>query len=83
MTVVSMDSIDIGPLSRGELEVLTLATEGRSTQGIGNTLMISNRTVATHVEHILAKLNAPNRAAATAYALREGVSMGHVARHDH
>jgi DNA-binding CsgD family transcriptional regulator len=83
MTVVSMDAIDIGPLSRRELEVLTLAAEGLSNQEIGDALVISNRTVATHVEHILAKLSAPNRAAAAAYALREGLIMGHVARHDH
>ena len=83
MTVVSMDSIDIGPLSRRELEVLTLAAEGLSNQEIGDALVISNRTVATHVEHILAKLSAPNRAAAAAYALREGLIMGQVARHDH
>jgi DNA-binding CsgD family transcriptional regulator len=82
MTVVSMDSIDIGPLTRRELEVLTLAAEGLSNQEIGDALVISSRTVATHVEHILAKLSAPNRAAAAAYALREGLIMGHVARHD-
>ena len=53
-----------------------------SNQEIGNALIISNRTVATHVEHILDKLSAPNRAAAAAYALREGFIMGHVTRYD-
>ena len=80
--VVSMDSIDIGPLSRRELEVLTLAAEGLSNHQIGNALVISNRTVATHIEHILDKLDAPNRAAAAAYALRSGLILGQVARHD-
>lgn len=82
MTVVSMDAIEIGPLSRRELEVLTLAAEGLSNQEIGNALVISNRTVASHVEHILDKLSAPNRAAAAAYALREGFIMGRVTRYD-
>jgi DNA-binding CsgD family transcriptional regulator len=82
MTVVSMDSIDIGPLSRRELEVLTLAAEGLSNQEIGDALVISNRTVASHVEHILDKLSAPNRAAAAAYALREGLILGRVVRYD-
>ena len=82
MTVVSMDSIDIGPLTRRELEVLTLAAEGLSNQEIGYALVISNRTVASHIEHILDKLSAPNRAAAAAYALREGLILGQVIRHD-
>lgn len=77
-SVVSMDSIEIGPLSRRELEVLTLAAEGLSNHEIGDALVISNRTVASHVEHILDKLGAPNRAAAAAYALREGLILGQV-----
>ena len=43
---------------------------------------ISSRTVAGQVEHILDKLNAPSRAAATAYALREGLILGRIIRHD-
>lgn len=77
-TVVSVDSVDLGPLTRRELEVLTLAAEGLSNQEIGDALIISSRTVANHVEHILDKLEAPNRAAAAAYALREGIIMGRV-----
>lgn len=76
--VVSMDTIEVGPLSRRELEVLTLAAEGLSNNEIGEALVISNRTVASHVEHILDKLSAPNRAAAAAYALREGLILGRV-----
>ena len=40
--------------------------------------VIRSRTVATHVEHILDKLEAPNRAAAASYALREGYILGRV-----
>ena len=80
--VVSMDAVDLGPLSRRELEVLTLAAEGLSNSEIGDALVISSRTVGTHVEHVLNKLGAPNRAAAVAYAMREGLVMGRVERHD-
>lgn len=80
--VVSMDAVDLGPLSRRELEVLTLAAEGLSNSEIGDALVISSRTVGTHVEHVLGKLGAPNRAAAVAYAMREGLVMGRVERHD-
>lgn len=76
--VVSVDPIDVRPLSRRELEVLTLATEGLSNHEIGDALVIADRTVATHVEHILDKLEVPNRAAAAAYALREGLFLGRV-----
>ncbi|CAB5009561.1 unannotated protein [freshwater metagenome] len=79
-SVVSIDEIDIRPLSHRELEVLTLAAEGLSNQDIGELLVITSRTVATHLEHILAKLEVPNRAAAAAYALREGLVLGRVRR---
>lgn len=81
-TLVSLDSIDLGPLTHRELEVLTLAAEGLSNNEISEALVVSHRTVATHVEHILDKIQAPNRAAAAAYALREGLILGKVQRHD-
>ena len=77
-TVVSIDPFDLGPLTRRELEVLTLAAEGLSNQEISDALIIGIRTVATHVEHILRKVEAPNRAAAAAYALREGIILGRI-----
>ena len=81
-TVVSMDEVDLGPLSRRELEVLTLAAEGMSNGEIGDALVISGRTVGTHIEHVLEKLAAPNRAAAVAHAIREGLVLGRVDRYD-
>ncbi len=80
--IVSMDSVDVGPLSRRELEVLTLAAEGLSNGEIGDALVISGRTVGSHIEHVLDKLCAPNRAAAVAHAIREGLLLGRVARFD-
>ena len=81
-TLVSLDAIDVGPFTHRELEVLTLAAEGLSNGEIGDALVVSSRTVATHIEHILDKTSAPNRAAAAAYALREGLILGKVDRRD-
>ena len=60
-------------LTRRELEVLTLLASGCSNPEIATTLVISARTVATHVEHILQKLGAPTRAAAAARAVADGI----------
>lgn len=81
-TVITIDPVDLAPLSRREIEVLTLAAEGLSNSEIGDALVISSRTVGTHVEHLLDKLGAPNRAAAVAQAIREGLVLGRVERHD-
>ena len=55
-------------LSARELEVLALVCAGRTNREIAAELAISAHTVARHVEHIFAKLDVTNRAAATAYA---------------
>jgi len=80
--VISLDVADVGPLTHRELEVLTLAANGLSNLEIGAALQISSRTVATHIEHILDKLGAPNRAAAAARAITEGLILGRVKRFD-
>lgn len=43
-------------------------TAGRANREIAERLCITPRTVGTHIEHILAKLDLPNRAAAAARA---------------
>ena len=54
-------------LSSREREVLHQIRAGHTNAQIGRVLGISTRTVATHVEHILAKLGVANRAAAAAF----------------
>jgi len=81
-SVVCLDNANVGPLSYRELEVLTLAANGLSNLEIGAALSISGRTVSTHIEHILDKLGAPNRAAAAARAIAEGLVLGRVKRYD-
>jgi len=59
-------------LTARELDVLTLLTIGLSNTEIGCALFTSPRTVATHVEHILAKLGQASRTAAAAMAVERG-----------
>jgi DNA-binding CsgD family transcriptional regulator len=55
-------------LSRRELEVLRLVAAGRTNREIAASLVISEHTVARHLQNIYAKLGISSRAAATAYA---------------
>lgn len=57
------------PLSRRELEVLRLVSEGLGTHEIARALFVSDETVKTHVARILRKLHARSRAHAVAIAL--------------
>jgi DNA-binding NarL/FixJ family response regulator len=61
-----------GGLSARELEVLRLMAEGLSNPQIAKRLIVSEFTVKRHVANILTKLDLPTRAAAAAYAAREG-----------
>ncbi|MCY3616443.1 MAG: helix-turn-helix transcriptional regulator [Acidimicrobiaceae bacterium] len=58
------------PLSGREREVLELIARGKSNAEIADDLFISQRTAATHVEHILFKLGAANRAHAAVLGLQ-------------
>ncbi|MET9920045.1 LuxR C-terminal-related transcriptional regulator [Streptomyces sp. NPDC006435] len=62
-----------GGLSPRELQVLAEVTAGRTNREIAERLHITPRTVGTHIEHILAKLTLPNRAAAAARAASWGI----------
>jgi NarL family two-component system response regulator LiaR len=62
------------PLTEREVEVLQMVAQGRSNQEIAEELYLSERTVRTHVSHILNKLHLANRTQAALYALRTGLS---------
>ena len=60
-------------LTARECEVLRLVATGRTNREIAAELVISEHTVARHLQNIFAKLGLPSRAAATAYAYEHGL----------
>jgi NarL family two-component system response regulator LiaR len=62
------------PLTAREVEVLKWVAQGLSNQEIADKLVISERTVRTHVSNILSKLYLANRTQAALHALREGIT---------
>ncbi len=60
-------------LTRRELEVLRLVAEGHTDREVAEALIISPRTVNRHLGNIFVKLDVPGRAAAVAYAIRQGL----------
>jgi two-component system, NarL family, nitrate/nitrite response regulator NarL len=65
--------IDRPILSDRESETLRLVAEGLSAPDIGRRLHLSTGTVKTHLEHLYAKLDVSDRAAAVAQAMRRGL----------
>lgn len=64
---------DLRGLTPRELQVLGLLIEGWTNARIAAELVVVPRTVAAHVEHILAKLDAGTRALAAVRALGQGL----------
>jgi len=58
------------PLTAREREVLDLLAQGLDQNQIAKELVISPKTVATHIQHVLPKLGAHSRAQAVAIARR-------------
>lgn len=59
-------------LTAREREVLSLLADGKSTKEIATELVITERTIGTHVQNILGKLGVHSRAQAVALAHRRG-----------
>jgi DNA-binding CsgD family transcriptional regulator len=64
---------DLNGLTPRELEVLGLLVDGRSNREIARALVVAQRTVAAHIEHILVKLVTPTRTLAAVRAERAGL----------
>jgi DNA-binding CsgD family transcriptional regulator len=60
-------------LTEREREIATLIARGRSNHEIAKTLVLSERTVATHVSNILAKLDYTTRTQIAAWAAEKGL----------
>jgi DNA-binding CsgD family transcriptional regulator len=61
---------DAHGLSRRELEVLRLVAAGKTNREIASTLVVSEHTIARHLQNIFAKLGVTSRTAATAFAFQ-------------
>jgi ATP/maltotriose-dependent transcriptional regulator MalT len=61
-----------GGLTAREREVATLIAQGKSNRGIADELVLSERTVAKHVENILSKLGFASRAQIAAWLAGKG-----------
>jgi DNA-binding NarL/FixJ family response regulator len=64
---------NVAGLSPRERQILALLAEGRTQTQIATSLVISSKTVATHIQHILSKLGVNSRAQAVAIAFRRGL----------
>jgi DNA-binding NarL/FixJ family response regulator len=75
-------------LTPREREILCLLADGLEQREISDALLISPKTVGTHIEHILGKLGARSRAQAIAIAYQDGLmesrmrhtGLGHASR---
>jgi NarL family two-component system response regulator LiaR len=63
-----------GDLTDRELEVIRLVARGRSNREIAEQCFISEKTVKTHIGHILAKLELKDRTQLAIYAIRHGLA---------
>ena len=62
------------PLTEREVEILQQVAQGLSNDEIAEKFVLSERTVRTHVSHILDKLHLANRTQMALYAVREGIT---------
>lgn len=60
-------------LTSREIDVLRLIASGRSNKEIAGDLVLSEKTVKTHVSNILAKLHLADRTQAALYAVRQRI----------
>jgi NarL family two-component system response regulator LiaR len=60
------------PLSKRELEVLHLMTDGKTNPEIAKSLFISLSTAAAHVSNVLRKMGVTSRVEAVSEAHRRG-----------
>jgi DNA-binding NarL/FixJ family response regulator len=61
-------------LSPREKEILQLMAEGSTTKRIADQLKVSVKTVETHRQHVMEKLNIFSIAELTKYAIKEGIT---------
>jgi DNA-binding NarL/FixJ family response regulator len=60
-------------LTQRELEILRLLAQGLDQREIAEALVVSSKTIGTHIQHLLGKLGVHSRAQAVAEAFRCGL----------
>ena len=60
-------------LTDREMEILRLIANGMNNRAISAALVISEKTVKSHITNIFSKLHLSDRTQAAVYAWREGV----------
>ena len=70
---VPQPEMQVESLTQRELDVVRQVAQGRSNHEIAQELVISEKTVKTHVSNILAKLNLGDRTQLAIYALKKGL----------
>ena len=70
----SSEPAERGQLTDREREVLALIADGRSNREIARTLVLSEKTIKTHVSNILMKLDLADRTQAALWAVRHGLT---------
>ena len=70
----ALDKEKIEWLTKRELDVLRLISEGCSNKKISDELTISERTVKNHISHIFRKINVEDRTQAAVFAIRNKIS---------
>lgn len=68
------DSSGLEALTTREREVLQLLAEGKSTKQIASQLNVSAKTIETHRQHVMEKLDMFSIAELTKYAIRTGLT---------
>ncbi|HEY1664345.1 MAG TPA: response regulator transcription factor [Trebonia sp.] len=66
-------SADVEGLTRREADVVRLVAQGLNNRQVAKEMFVSEATVKTHLNHILAKLAMQDRAALIAWAWRHGL----------
>ena len=70
----ALDKEKIEWLTKRELDVLRLISEGCSNKKISDELKISERTVKNHISHIFRKIDVEDRTQAAVFAIRNKIS---------
>ncbi|NMI00704.1 response regulator transcription factor [Pseudonocardia acidicola] len=70
------ENATVPALTERETEVLRLVAKGMTAKQIGERLVLSHRTVESHVQNTLRKLQLHNRSQLVRYAIEQGIAGG-------